>query len=296
MNPAEIIELDCQLLTCVEEYSQKLEEAWLQKLEAEDWTHVNQLMRDAREIADTIHERVLALQNVGDQATLNAIFKIREVETRAAHERAEQLMGELAERLREKLNEADVIKILNTIRASPSAAPDPEERSDRPLHLIWQYLCVKDGLDSSHGMRARVARMFQLEELIEDIRHDSLIPGPTQQFLALVARTFVWGFDAECVIVCRGVIDTMFRDKVPQKLLESRTKPDRFGEYKLAQRIEAAYPTIITIDVKLAAERVNCRGSKAVHGEPHLTQDVVGTVRDALLVVDELAKHPDTEE
>ncbi len=291
MATGDLTDIDYQLQTCVQNYEDALNDYWAERLNADDWTEVNQLRRDAQVIAEMLRERALALQNVGDTSALNSLYKMTQAEVAAAKARFE----ELANQLRTKLKPDDAQELLAVIKPMLMQGAEPEESTDRPLHLVWQYLCIRDACAAADGLRSRVGRIFVLEQLVQQLRRDSALPDETIQFLALVGRTFVWGFDAECVIVCRGAIDTAFRDKVPISLLESRRKKDPNRDYGLQDRIEAACPHLISEQLRKDAHTVRCRGDKAIHFSPNATRDVLGTIRLALSVIDCLAVHPNME-
>jgi hypothetical protein len=288
MYPEHLYDIDIQLQTCIDNFADDLTHFWTQQLDADDWSELNQLRRDAEEIASTLRQRALSLQNIGDASTLNKIYQVRQAETNAAEERFQKLANDL----RPKLKSDDAREILDNIKPLFMQSTEPDEPTDRPLHLVWQHLCIEDAREGAYGLRDRVRRIFELEKLVEQLRRDSSLPQATMEFLALVGRTFVWGFDAECVIVCRGAIDTAFREKVPVDLIETRRRKAEHQDYGLQDRIEAACPTLISEEIRKAAATVKCRGDKAIHFDPHATQDAIGTIRLALQVIDRLAEIP----
>lgn len=289
MSPKHLYDIDVQLQTCIDIFEDDLAKFWTERLDADGWSEVNQLRCDAQEIASALRKRALSLQNVGDASTLNQIYQIRQAETNAAEDRFQKIANEL----RPKLKKDDARKILDNIKPLVMQSTEPEEATDRPLHLVWQHLCIEDARSAASGLRDRVRRIFELEELVEHLRRGSSLPQPTMEFLALVGRTFVWGFDAECIIVCRGAIDSAFREKVPTPLIETRRRKAEHQDYGLQDRIEAACPTLINEETRRVAQIVKCRGDKAIHFDPHATCDAIGTIRFALHVIDCLAALPD---
>jgi hypothetical protein len=288
MYPEHIYEIEIQLQTCIDNFEDDLTKFWIERLDADDWSQLTELRRDAKEIASALRKRALSLQNIGDVSTLNAIYQVQQAEVNAAQERFQKFANEL----RPKLKSDEARDLLDAIGPLIMQPAQPDEATDRPLHLVWQHLCIEDARDAADGLRDRVRRIFQLEELVEQLRRDSSLPQATMEFLALIGRTFVWGFDAECVIVCRGAIDTAFREKVPVALIETRRHKAEHQDYGLQDRIEAACPTLINEEIRKSAEVVKCRGDKAIHFDPHATQDALGTIRLALKVIDRLAELP----
>ncbi len=288
MYPEHLYELDIQLQTCIDNFADDLTNFWTERLDADEWCQVNDLRRDAQDIASTLRKRALSLQNIGDASTLNQIYQVRQAELKAAEERFQSV----ADQLQSKLKSKDIRKILDSIKPMFMNAAGPDDPTDRPMHMVWQYLCIEDARDATHGLGDRVRRIFQLEELVQELQRNSQLPQATVHFLALVSRTFVWGFGAECVIVCRGAIDTAFREKVPNSLIETRRRQGGHG-YGLQDRIEAACPDLINDEIREAANTVKCRGDKAIHFDPYATKDVLGTIKSALKVIDRLAQLPD---
>jgi hypothetical protein len=288
MPPDDLYNLDIELSACIGAHEDTLDAYWANQLNSEDWSEINQLRHDAREIAELFRKRAMSLQNIGDPSALNAIYQVKGVELRAA----EDGFNELAAQLRKKIPLSEAQKVIDSIKPRFMEPPDPEDDTDRPLHLVWQHLCILDARDAVDGLSERVHRIFQLEDLVEELHRDSELPDATMQFLALVGRTFVWGFHAECVVVCRGAIDTAFRGKVPTSLLERRRRREPKRDFGLLDRIEAAYPDLISESIKRDANCVRLRGDKAIHFDPQATDDILDTVRRALRVIDRLAVLP----
>lgn len=182
-----------------------------------------------------------------------------------------------------------VLQVYNELGLSPppsemyhlEIAGRPEEG---PLKLVWERLCIKLAWDSVASIRDGALRILKLWELLLDIQ-----PGKgTLSFLQRVGRCFIWGFDPECIILCRGVLDTAFRDSVSDDVCmatyPNRKQEDR--EFGLANRIVAAYKSnLIDKPTKALAFAVKDFGDKAVHNDPHATKDVAGTIRDTLIVL-----------
>jgi len=114
---------------------------------------------------------------------------------------------------------------------------------------------------------------------------------PTADFLRRVSRCYLWGFDPECIILCRSVLDTAFREAVSDERCESALGLPKGCEFSLSNRIEVAYKKgLISRRARQAAHRVKHRGNKAVHDNPRATQDVHGTVVDTLTVLKAIAR------
>jgi len=170
-----------------------------------------------------------------------------------------------------------VLQVYNELGFSPppsemyhlEIAGRPEEG---PLKLVWERLCIKLAWDSVGSIRDGALRILKLWELLLDIQ-----PGKgTLSFLQRVGRCFIWGFDPECIILCRGVLDTAFRHALS----------DEDRDFGLAKNIVAAFNSnLLDKPTRALAFAVKTRGDKAVHNDPHATKDVAGTIRDTLIVL-----------
>lgn len=182
-----------------------------------------------------------------------------------------------------------VLQVYNKLGLSPppsemyhlEMAGRPDEG---PLKLVWERLCIKLAWDGVGSIRDGALRIMKLWELLLDIQ-----PGEgTLSFLQRVGRCFVWGFDPECIILCRAVLDTAFRDAVSDDVCmtvyPNRKQEDR--DFVLANRIVAAYKSnLIDKPTKIMAFAIKTRGDKAVHYDPLATKDVAATIRDTLIVL-----------
>ena len=111
----------------------------------------------------------------------------------------------------------------------------------------------------------------------------------TLKVLTRVSRCYVFGLDSECVILCRGAIDTAFSNALPDaKMDKLGVQPaTRFG-YTLAQRIRTARDAgMIDEDDMGAAERVKDTANTVTHEDPDVT-NAFAVVRDALRVIQRL--------
>ena len=161
---------------------------------------------------------------------------------------------------------------VNVMLGAIGGPSPPEDHS--PLKLAWERLCIVLGREGVEKIDEGASRLLLLWHLF--VQADP--PRPTLQYLHRVSRCFVWRFDTECVILCRSVLDTAFREAVPEG-----------QDLGLSKRIRVARQIgLISKDLEKTAFKVMTRGDKAVHGEPYLVADVLGTIRDTLLVVRQL--------
>lgn len=107
-------------------------------------------------------------------------------------------------------------------------------------------------------------------------------------FLTRVTRSYVWGFDTECIILCRSAMDKAIKDKVTYEMYENFEK--RFGKqkegYVLFTRIKVAQQEgLIDEEIAKIAHAIRLRGNEVLHDDPKLTETVFKTIRDTIRVI-----------
>ncbi len=162
--------------------------------------------------------------------------------------------------------------------------PAPEDEAS-PLRPVWERLCIDLAWEAISKGEEAVERIFELYGLICRTK-----PCPaTQKFLAHLGRCYVWGFDSECVILCRAVLDTAFGDVVSDEVCEKhfgKRQPRQFG---VKDRISAAWKAeIIDAGTKKLADAIIERGNKAIHYQPDITKKVFDTICETLKVLEKI--------
>ena len=162
--------------------------------------------------------------------------------------------------------------------------PEEPRSEESPLRLVWERFVIAMSWEAIGKIEEGASRIFQLYKLV-------LSSDPsesTQKFLSRLSRCFVWGFDPECIILCRAVIDTAFRDTVSDEVCEKHFGKNRY-EFTLSNKIQAAHKErIINDQIKNKAFRIKNRGDKAVHYQPDITRNVWETICDTLAVLEEI--------
>lgn len=162
--------------------------------------------------------------------------------------------------------------------------PDPQD-DESPLRLVWERFIIDMSWEAIGKIVEGASRIFQLYKLVLS----SAPSKSTQQFLGRLSRCYIWGFDPECIILCRAVIDTAFRDGIAKKICEKH-----FGKrnrYNLSDRIQAAWnEKIIDEDIAKKARNIKEWGNKAVHCQPNITKDVWGTICDTVAVLERITQ------
>ena len=165
--------------------------------------------------------------------------------------------------------------------------PDPRSE-DSPLKLVWEKFIIVLSHEAIEKIEEGASRIFQLYNLVLCSQPSK----PTQQFLARLSRCFIWGFDPECVILCRAVIDTAFKDRITPEICEKHFgKPRHKYDFSLSDRIQVALnEEIIDEDIAKKARTVKTRGDTAVHKQPNITKDVWGTICDTVAVLKRITR------
>jgi hypothetical protein len=163
---------------------------------------------------------------------------------------------------------------------SPS---DPDDK-DSPLRLTWERLFIDAAWDSISRIRNCASRRFELYNL----RLVARPSRPTLPFLARVCECYLWGLDSECVVMCRSVLDTAFRETVTNAMCSEHLGPRKY-EFTMSERIRSAHKAGIIDDAtKDRALIIKERGDKSIHYQPNITKDVLGTINDTICVLNAL--------
>lgn len=172
-----------------------------------------------------------------------------------------------------------------TLIAEADEYPRPDDMRS-PLFPVWERLFSYLASEALDQVRHGVIRVLELYELVSRTKPSNV----TQSFLARLGRCYIWGFDAECVILCRAVLDTAFRDTVGDMICEKHLGPGRYSkprEFGLNERITAAWKDgMIDEETWKLARDVKMRGDKAVHYQLDVTKKVLDTIRDTLRVIE----------
>jgi hypothetical protein len=150
------------------------------------------------------------------------------------------------------------------------------------LRITWESFVIELVGDAMKRVQAGSVRMIELAQLIVDANP----PRRTLDYLRRISACFIWGFDPECIILCRSALDTAFREKVSDEICEEVFHATEERDFGLKTRILAAHRKgMISDGLRDTAVRIKDRGDKAVHYDPDATREVLGTVRDTVKVL-----------
>lgn len=153
---------------------------------------------------------------------------------------------------------------------------DPQSESS-PLRLVWERFCIDIGYEAEKKIDEGADRIFKLYRLMLS----SPPSRPTIDYLLRLSRCYIWGFDPECVILCRSILDTAFR-------INKICEENQF-DYDLKNRIDVAIKKgFINGKIGRLAHTVRIRGNKAIHNQPDATKDVWGTICNTISVLEVL--------
>lgn len=154
---------------------------------------------------------------------------------------------------------------------------------------------VKEHLEASlawDGIAKVEEGAFRLLSLLNVLRsiENLTLSRPVTDFLKLVTRSYIWGFDTECVILCRSAMEMAIHDNVTDEMCESLLGSQR-GYYTLIDCIAVAkQECLINGDIAKIADKIRLRGNKTLHGDPTATKDILGTIKDTVLIIGAVTK------
>jgi len=148
--------------------------------------------------------------------------------------------------------------------------------ADKRLDLVTEHVCITFGWEVMGMLNTARERFLGLM-----LRVWGLWPSDhARNFLQRVARCYLFGFDSECIVMCRAVLDQEFSAEIAGDDVEDwwvwykstpNGKTDRRerAPHTLGGRIDAAeYKGRLRPEEGCAAHKVKNDGDKAVHQRP----------------------------
>jgi hypothetical protein len=278
-------ELNNVLLTQIDVFEKERGDFWEGRLGEEEWSRTLEMQRNADELARQIMQHAASLASPTAGPAIKDFRQLLEEYRQRVIADAEKRFHQIRDKVPSEAQRA-VRDALRTVANSWSIEEiDSALEQDAPLRLVWERFCIDLAREALEDRLLPAAkRLFLLMNLVTEVE-----PGAkTTQFLRHVSRCYLWGFDSECLILCRSSIDTAFWDAVSDELCAARRdKPGR--RFGLQDRIEAALPTIIDNEIYNAAIRVKLSGDRAVHDDPQAGTNVLATIRDTLKIIRKLS-------
>jgi hypothetical protein len=176
----------------------------------------------------------------------------------------------------------------------------PSGQTSGPVEFTWdqlQWLAKTDPVSAqilerveidvawaySVDTRGMALRCLELSRLVVAAQPNEAV----MRFLRRLSRCYIAGFSAECVMLCRAVIENALSEKFTRSNLPFPATET--GQSSMRLRVDAAVR--FQLLSRTAADQywvVWKRGSKAVHEDPEATKDVLGTVQLAMRVLEDL--------
>ena len=162
-------------------------------------------------------------------------------------------------------------------------------------------LCEVEAVDQLLAEKAIAAMKNAETRFWEILRHVSVTRSTSPRgraFLKRISLCYLFGFNAECIVMCRAVLDAEFQAHIPtddciQTLGANNRRTNRDGQplYGLAERIVVAEKTRrIDYATKDRALSVVRRGNQVIHQDPGTQKrGALETVTDTLAVIDALS-------
>jgi len=154
--------------------------------------------------------------------------------------------------------------------------------------MLVQYLAEQLELHLVSGFLPRIENgaiklisLFRVLSYLESFTLNKSV----LDFLRLVIRNYVWGFDTECVILCRSAMEMAIRERISDEMCEKHLG-NRRGQYTLVDRIAVAGKENLLSDKEVkVAHSIRERGNTALHKDPGVTKDIIGTIKMTTVLI-----------
>ena len=288
-------DLDVQLLAMIGSYEDGRKDFWRKKREGIDWDQEEGLLGHAEQIATVLLRSTGSLASTQASKKTGEQFNVERTEFLAGiHESRNEYIAviktliEKAPDIKARCCSDPVHYHRLMLRGYASRSIDDRPEQDSLLKLVWERFCIDLAKELIEDQLIPAAnRLFQLVDLIVDVG----CSAPTVTFLQRISRCYVWGHHPECVILCRGAMETAFEEKITDRMCKKQAdRASRYG-YTLCQRIHIAHKeSMINKKAKDTALRVNKTANSVAHDRPVVLSDVFEVVRETLFVIQQLGK------
>jgi hypothetical protein len=206
-------------------------------------------------------------------------------------ERRVQQFNSAADTLVKGVQALSGVGVVDCLRDTYTAL-SPDSPLAQPLQLLDEHICIVFGWEAMGMLSTARERFWELLVFVKDRKPST----KAKAFLHRVARCYLFGFDAECVVMCRAVLDREFDAKVSCNDVITWWKTTKKGKkgkpapFNLWGRIRAAlHVRRIDKDNRNAADKVRKDGNKAVHQKPSLSNSL-DYIRKTVQVLDALGR------
>lgn len=155
----------------------------------------------------------------------------------------------------------------------------------RLADLISERVAIELGKEAVTPLKDGVKRTWLLVALSQPVEPS----GRAAEFLKHVSRCYVYGFMAECVILCRSVLDAEFGAEISTDECIDTLGPRRPPYFVLDDRIAVAVKRgRISPETAGCARTVQETGNRTVHRKPDNVSDAMPIIALTLHVIREL--------
>lgn len=167
------------------------------------------------------------------------------------------------------------------LKLAAHTSSKPSDSINDTLELVNEYVSISLGWEAIGLMNSGVERFWTLLSLTATVEPS----WRAAAFLKRVSRCYLFGFDAECVVMCRSVLDAEFEAQVPREYCEDKYGCRR-GKYTLDEIIRIAEDKdIVSSEIAVMAHEIRDLGNKAVHDWPKSKRNAAEVIRDTLQVL-----------
>lgn len=145
------------------------------------------------------------------------------------------------------------------------------------LRLAWQY---------STDVEGKAERCLHLSEHLLAVRP----PEQVLRYLRRVSRCYILDFRAECLVMCRAVLENAVKSTYHRKRVPF--PPRKNGESEMRTRLDGARQRgwLTSTARQRAWNLIWLGGNKAAHEDPDLSIDVFDTIKTVIEVTGQLSQ------
>jgi hypothetical protein len=170
---------------------------------------------------------------------------------------------------------------------------DPRHQGDPTVVALseaLQYCLGREGVEMVATAEQRIWRLLLLTQQFQPCKRAAA-------FLRRVSRCYVYGFDPECAVMCRSVLQAAFDSEISddqccQVLGRARgIKRTTSSPFDLADRVAVAKKLGSISEASLAkAAAIRAAGNIVIHEHPRACDDTFGLIAQTMDVIAELLR------
>lgn len=162
-----------------------------------------------------------------------------------------------------------------------------------------RYVVLMEAIEEALARRVIEALVCAKERIIKLLQISKKVEGSVRvrDFLSRVSRTYLLGFDPECIVMCRGALEAQFDAEISNddcicKLKRTVNASHEKPTFDLRKKIEVALTLgKITPDIGNSAHKVRKAGNKVVHRSPASDCDATTILKHTVAVIKALGNY-----